>query len=511
MHWASRSARPTVHNLRVADLAAQDYPPAVAGLPAPPGAPVAGARPAPLTRSPAPQRLLAAGAVLVAIVAGALLARDVTLGLALVGTCGFAALVLLDVPFAVAAWVPVAWIEYSHLTGRAPVIATVALLVGWVASRRARGRSLRVGVADRTAMLAVGLLLVWLTLSMAWASERSLAWGEAKSWYVAAAAFFVIANAMASPRNIRILVLAFVVGALVSILVGLTGHGGLTTTADALDLATRQRFAGGQGDPNYLAAGLVAAIALAAGLLPSIRDPIARLGLVASIVAIAAALAATESRGGLIGALVAIVAAIILARRQRLQAAVFGVCAIAAAGAFFLASPSALDRVTSFNAGGNGRAELWKVGWRMTEAHPVTGVGLAGFQPEAKNYVREPGSLEFVRLIVDEPHVTHNVYLQQLAETGVVGLVLLLAVIGASLGAAARAARRFDALGEPALATLARAVIIASIGFLTASLFISNSTDKRLWILLALGPALLGAAHRAQHVRSVTHGSITRR
>jgi len=32
------------------------------------------------------------------------------------------------------------------------------------------------------------------------------------------------------------------------------------------------------------------------------------------------------------------------------------------------------------------------------------------------------------------------------------------------------------------------------IGLLTASAFISNSTDKRLWIVLALGPALLVAA-----------------
>ena len=67
-------------------------------------------------------------------------------------------------------------------------------------------------------------------------------------------------------------------------------------------------------------------------------------------------------------------------------------CAIAAAAAFFLASPSALHRVTSFNAGGNGPAELWTVGWRMTDDHPVLGGGLAAFQMEAKNYVREPAA-----------------------------------------------------------------------------------------------------------------------
>ena len=63
--------------------------------------------------------------------------------------------------------------------------------------------------------LALGLLLVWLTLSMASASDRSLAWTQAKAWYVAAASFFLVANAMASPRNVRMLVLAFVIGALV--------------------------------------------------------------------------------------------------------------------------------------------------------------------------------------------------------------------------------------------------------------------------------------------------------
>jgi O-antigen ligase len=130
----------------------------------------------------------------------------------------------------------------------------------------------------------------------------------------------------------------------------------------------------------------------------------------------------------------------------------------------------------------------------MAGDHPIAGVGLNDFQIEAKNYTREPGSLEFVRLIVDEPHVAHNLYLQQLAETGIVGLVLLLAAVGACLAAALRAAQQFDAGGDPALAALARASTVAMIGFLTASLFVSDGTDKRLWIILALGPALLGAA-----------------
>jgi O-antigen ligase len=188
---------------------------------------------------------------------------------------------------------------------------------------------------------------------------------------------------------------------------------------------------------------------------------------------------------------------VVVARRQRLQAAAFGIFAIAVVAAYLMASPGALQRTTEFNAGGDGRAELWTIAWRMAGDHPIAGVGLAAFQADAKDYVREPGTLQFVRLVVDQPHVTHNLYLQQLAETGVVGLALLLAIVGACAAAAARAARRFDERGDRELAALARASLVAMIGFLTASLFISDGTDKRLWILLALGPTLWIVARRS--------------
>jgi O-antigen ligase len=458
--------------------------------------PLAGARIALPARSALLQALIAGVALLVALLAGALLTRSVALGVALVGVCAFMTLVLLDLPLAIAAWVPVAWIEYSQLTGRAPVLGTVLLVVAWLGVSRARGVSPDTGGAVRPVMLALGLLLVWITLSVAWSGDRSHAWAQAELWYGAAAGFFLVATVPRSARTVRLVAFAFVVGALVSVIVGLSGHGGITTTADALDLATRRRFSGGAGDPNFLAAGLVAAIALAVGLLPSVRDPIAKLGVGAATAALGLALAATESRGGIIGAAAALVAAVSLARGQRVQAAVFGVCVIAAVGAFMLASPSALNRTTSFNAGGEGRTELWLVAWRMSEDRPLAGVGIANFPFESHNYVREPGNLKFVRLIVDEPLAAHNIYLQQFAETGIVGLALLICVIVACLRAAVRAARRFDALGAGALASLARASAVAMVGFLVASIFISDSTDRRLWIVLALGPALLGLARR---------------
>jgi O-antigen ligase len=473
--------------------------------------PATGAHPAPFARSTAPQGLVAAAAVLVAMAAGALLADHLKLGLMLTGALVFVALVLIDLPLAIVAWIPLAWIEYSHFTGHAPLYGALLLLVGWLGARTAGWRPPRAGAGGGRLAIAVGLLLVWLTLSMLWASDHGLAWHTVKAWYVCAAALLVIVTTMATPRNVRLVALAFVAGAVVSVLVGVTGHGGLTTTADAVDLATRQRFSGGQGDPNYLAAGLVAAIALGAGVLPSVREPAGKLGIGLAMAAIAAALAATQSRGGLVGGLVALVVAVVLARGRRLHAAAVGVFATAVVAAYLVASPGGLSRVTAFNAGGDGRAELWTLAWRMARDHPVAGVGIAAFQTDAKDYVREPGALQFVRLVVDQPHVTHNLYLQQLAETGVVGLALLLVIVGACLGAAVRAARCFDARGDPALAALARAAVVAIVGFLTASLFISDGTDERLWILLALGPALAIVAGRgAPSDDAAAHGLAAR-
>ncbi len=69
-------------------------------------------------------------------------------------------------------------------------------------------------------------------------------------------------------------------------------------------------------------------------------------------------------------------------------------------------------------------------------------------------------------------------------------LALLVAVVAAGVGAA----RRFELRGESSLATLTQAAVVATIGMLAAGVFLSNGADKRLWLLLALGPALAAMA-----------------
>jgi hypothetical protein len=66
------------------------------------------------------------------------------------------------------------------------------------------------------------------------------------------------------------------------------------------------------------------------------------------------------------------------------------------------------------------------------------------------------------------------------------------------LGTLWQAAKRFEELGDDAMSTLARCVLVAALAALAASFFISNGTDQRIWLLFGLGPAMLAAAGWSQ-------------
>jgi putative inorganic carbon (hco3(-)) transporter len=451
-------------------------------------------RPAPFAKATSIR--LSIGAFAASAVFASALAYNTKLGLAmLLGLC-FVPLALLRLPLAICGWV--ALLFFSRTSALEAIPNKVLLFIGvcWIGLLVGRRAKVREAIAhSRVTIIWVVAFVVWMLLSLAWAPVPGAAGRPVKELLYASFGLLLLLGAILDRRHVRWLVLAFVAGAALSVLWG-AAKGGLSMSGGGREVANvDNRFQGGSGDPNYLAAVLVPAIMLAGGLAVR-RAAGLRVLLALAVAIIAIGLAATQSRGGLIGAGVCSVVALLIWRGRRgLISALIGLAASATV-IFFLANPAAWHRIHGTNSNGSGRLDIWQVAWRVVHDHPFVGVGIAQFPQVSPRYVLQPGALEYVNLIVEKHIVVHNLYLQLWVEEGIVGLLLFQGVVVASLMAGWRAARRFDAQGDVEMSALARAVILALIGMLTASFFLSNLEAGQLWVLLALGPVLAGLAER---------------
>jgi len=418
-------------------------------------------------------------------------------GLLIGGT--YLAIALVNLPVAIILWLPVVFLEAGEAGNLAGKAAGLVLLAAWapgVLARADRRPAWFQSLPPRVVGICA-LLVTYLSLSLLWAPDAGAVLADAWHWVAVALLFGLVASSAVTIPILRALLMAFVVGAIISVFGGSLG-GNFHTTQTSAELASAPdaRLGGAVGDPNFLAAGLVPAIVLAAGLAAGTRSALLKLGLLVAGIVLTAGVVLSESRGGAIALLFTVPAAMVCFRRRRTQVSLVALGVVAAAAVWFTFSPGAWERVTSFNNGGNGRTDLWTVAWRIADDHPIFGVGLDNYASVAFRYVREPGSLTHVQLVADQPHVVHNTYLQMLAEGGVVGLALFLAFIGVCLASGWRAARTFGARGDRANEALAQSVLVATIAMLAAAVFISAGVDKRFWILLAFGPALDAVARR---------------
>ena len=84
-----------------------------------------------------------------------------------------------------------------------------------------------------------------------------------------------------------------------------------------------------------------------------------------------------------------------------------------------------------FSVGGNGRVTQWKVAWQEVKAHPIAGSGARTYEIYWNRLRPNSGRIRDV----------HNLYLQVLAELGIIGLVLLVGALGVPLVTGVRARR----------------------------------------------------------------------
>jgi len=442
---------------------------------------------APRPQLPVSPALVTGVALAGSALAGAAMAFGIRFGLGMAVALVYVPLALLNLRLAIVLWLPTVSLIAVEALAAGPNLAGMLLVAGWVGAFASQNSRIPDLVAEHIRLLTgVAVLVLWVMLSIAWAQESPIGGDRFFGWLVAGVIVLLISTTLVDRRYLRLAAGAFVVGASISVLIGLLG-GAVQEGSE--------RVVGGSGDPNFLAAGIVPAIVLAVALAAGSPGLWPRFAAVAAVAILTIGLAASESRGGFVAAAVAAVAVIVLAKHHRAWVIASLLAIFAVGAAWFSVDPAAWERISDFTES-HGRSELWGVAFQMWQDNPIAGVGLEGFVDHAGGYVRELGALEYAEFLVDEPKVVHNTYLEILAETGLVGFVLFLGVVLSLLRCASRAARAFERVGDVGMAALARATVAGVLAMLASAAFISGATDRRLWVLLAFGPALLACAKR---------------
>ncbi len=130
------------------------------------------------------------------------------------------------------------------------------------------------------------------------------------------------------------------------------------------------------------------------------------------------------------------------------------------------------------------RYALWHAGLRMWLAHPLRGIGIGQFFAQLPFYGAD---LLAPRYLHDG---AHNMYLQVLAETGLIGLVFFIAMLVAS----GRSLRRFSHLSNAVISPLMQTWSLVFILLLVGGITKHDQYNKLLWLLIGLGGSLSGCS-----------------
>lgn len=315
---------------------------------------------------------------------------------------------------------------------------------------RAEGAFLRM---PRLGLALCGYLAASL-VGFVLASDTTTALPVMRSLITGALLFYAIASLVHERRQVGWVLMgiaasAVTVGGLAvyQYLTGTLDVGFITDTGELVARATA-----GFGSPNTLAGFLLVLVPFTlAGALayPRARVP-CFLGLVIALLGIYVSF----SRGALIA--LAFVPLVFLGARRALLVAPLLLVLIAT-----VAPGLARERFGSLTAQGSEvatRVDFWRAAENIWAVHPVLGVGLGGF-PEAYATSRIPGKAYLPTSLFEPPPHAHNLFLNLLAEQGLLGLVAFLILAVATARACSRLRRDgrgwLAAVGSAGLAMLA--------------------------------------------------------
>jgi O-antigen ligase len=369
--------------------------------------------------------------------------------------------------------VPAEW--WPEVAVIRPALLTSGLAIGLMLARRVglRERFLLDGVRGG-ALAALSLLAL---SSVGWGVAPDEARDGALELCKLALFYLALVNVVSSPRRLEGLVLAMLAASLV------TSVGTLRWYESGVDLVEgyRARWYGVYADPNRMAMNLLVIIPLAAAFTvnAALRPWKRLLALAAGGLAVAC-LVASHSRGGMLGLALGLGLWALRERAHRGKALLVGAglglaLALFAPRSFWERS----ETVGQFeqDASAMGRVYGWQVASRISLDRPLVGVGMNGFRYAWPAYAPPEALAQYHAL------VSHNLFLDVVAELGWLGLGLFLVFAGGAVGSA------FIASGDAQVGWLARGLAASVAGYLVTQLSAGYLLSSHLYLLFGLAAA----------------------
>ena len=355
-------------------------------------------------------------------------------------------------------------------------IITLAAVLGWALRRGLDRRPLALGALPRW---PTALLLAAVALAAAFADHLGPAARELLSMAELLGLLVAATDELsANPDDVRPLLWTLTVVLGIAGVVAVLQSFGAPPREFPLPDSGFYRANLGFAGPTELGMYMGLGLPIAGYLWRAASGRPARLVALACLVSGVLGLAATFSRGSWL-AVVASAVVLVLARQSRFAVQIWFGAIVAALAVQALSGGAVTDRFTSAAglASIDQRVALMLVGLLIFQAHPVLGVGPGGFPAALDHFGPQvPGLWDYVG-------AAHNAYVHMAAESGVVGLVALVAIMGACLLALVR---RVRAGGDALARALAWAFAMACAMGLVEWIYV-HGVGELIMLLAAMG------------------------
>lgn len=356
------------------------------------------------------------------------------------------------------------------------------------------------GIHMRFLSGAVALFATSALVSSAQALEPSVSLPKVFLIITAAIVFSSVRLTCDAPHKLLVVVGGALAGLLIASIQGIADQvlGVFSTQGFVSGAEVVGRVQGSFGHPNLFGGFLafLIPVGLSVTFSSSFSSSLRWLGLTATAVAVPA-LIFSYSRGAMFGLFIG--GAIWLALLRPRMALLLGVVVVASVVAL---APGALKSRFENDSSGDValRSDIWNGAIEIYSSHPVLGVGISNFPTAYDRLPANSATASQRRLLHDEqllvpPHA-QNIYLQAMAEQGIVGLLALLGVLIGGLVTTFQASRSSD----PTTRALGFGIGVGLVGVMVDGMLeivVYSETILPLFALLAVAATLVDTERAA--------------